>query len=182
MFNKLKQAFNCIRIEYKENSFNPILEDDVIARIYYHLLNNNKELKAKIFIKTRIRFLDPHNKFDLVIGKRISELNKVYVEPKLVSEFKIFPIGFNSNQLSRRRHQPKEDITKLSEIGKHYKKIDLSFCFFDAIRWLNGRNLGDSLTRFRKLIDFRNSTNSAIRIIGILAEDKKDKNPKLTIE
>ena len=186
MFNKLKQAFSYVKIEYKENSFNPILEDDVIARIYYHLLNNNEELKAKIFIKTRVLLNIPHlntrNKYDLVIGKRISELNKVYVEPELVSEFKIFPIGFSPQQRSKRRYHPNQDITKLSEIEIHYRKIDLSFCFFDAIGWLNGFNQGDSLTRLEKLINFRNSINSSIRIIGILAKDKNDKNPELIIK
>lgn len=179
MFNKLKRAFELIEAEYKENSFSPIVEDDIVARIYYHLLNNNIALKNKIFMKTRICGFDPHRKYDLVIGKRVSQLDKVSVEPKLVSEFKIFVIGFDRNQLSKRRHQSIEDIKKLSEIGKHYKKSDLIFCFFDAIGWLNGCNRADSEARLRKLIKFRNKVNSSIRIIGILAKDRNDKNPKL---
>jgi len=50
MYNRLKEAFNCLNKEYRNNHFSPIIEDDFLARIYYHILKHNKELNSKIFL------------------------------------------------------------------------------------------------------------------------------------
>lgn len=183
MYSKLKNALKSLNQEYKTGLFDPILEDDVVTRIYHRILSNNGSLRTKVFVKTRILLnipeLRPNNKYDLVIGKRKSDRNKVWVEPKLVSEFKVFPVGFGPQQLSRRRNHAIEDIKKLDEISRYCKKqVKLVLCLFDSIGWLKGFNRGDNITRLQKLVNFRNRTNRSIKIIGVLATDKNPRNAK----
>jgi len=183
MYKRLKEAFNCLNKEYRNNHFSPIIEDDFLARIYYHILKHNKELNSKIFLKTRIFQNIPQlrkNKYDLVVGERIENRNEVYVEPDLVAEFKIFPVGFSSSILSKRRNQSAEDISKLNDIFTYsHNKTCLVFCFFDVIGWLKGSNQIDNNTRLEKLIEFRDSINSSIKILGISAINKDDKRTQI---
>ena len=55
-FLKIQGAFEKLLEECNinsENKFEPILEDDFLARIYHHFLNNNPNMKFNIFLKSR---------------------------------------------------------------------------------------------------------------------------------
>ncbi|GAB6181732.1 hypothetical protein JCM14036_30510 [Desulfotomaculum defluvii] len=179
MLDKLNQAFNNLKNECEKGIFNPILEDDFVARIYHHLLTDNKELLNKLFVKTRIlkdiEVLPSNNKYDLVIGERVSTNGTVYVKPCLVAEFKIFPEGFSPQQRSKRRDHVIEDINKLNAVNKAFNKPCVYvICLFDAVGWLLGYNQNDEKRRLQRFIEYRDKVNTSIKIIGVIAVDSNN--------
>lgn len=177
-FDLLVSAFEDIRKELEASKFKLILEADFVSRVYYHLLLKNYErLNNKIYIDTRLRedvFSNNHaNKhFDLVIGQYGISHSKVYVEdPKLIAEFKVFPEGFSSQQLSKRRDQVKDDIDKLDELYQIYgDKCKLCICLLDDRKWLNGYNRGETTSRIEGFIRHRDNRNKNIFILVIRKE------------
>jgi len=175
----IRDAVDKTRQDYNRGSLTVIVEDDFLARVYYHLLSSDFEgLSAKAFIKTRILQdngrLPKNNKYDLVIGEsRIIKLGSrptKDVKPNLVAEFKVFPVGFSPQQLSKRRKHISDDIEKLAVVASETKgqKPQLVIVFFDEICWLRGRNRDSVHTRIDEIKDKRDQLNEDIRIIGIL--------------
>jgi len=175
MSSIIKDSAKLIASEYNNGQFKPLLEDDLLGRVYYHcLLNNYDSLAENIFLKANIlhniKHLNRQNKYDLVIGK--NEGNK-FVIPEIIVEFKVFMKAFSPSQLSKRRDGVIKDIEKLNLVHKHFDNVKLFIFCFDEISWLTGYNLNDSKNRLESFISFRNSSNENLKIIGLRCINKK---------
>jgi hypothetical protein len=153
-YPKIRNAFEDLMHECNTDPpacFQPILEDDFLGRIYYHFLVKNTNARYKIYLKTRI-LSDPKRKYDLVIGNKTPEeptkKDRVYVKPELIAEFKIYPHGFTSAQLSKRRKGALEDIEKLGNLEIIGEKV---ICLFDQRGWLRGRNKNSYSLRIEEI-------------------------------
>jgi hypothetical protein len=176
---KIKKIIEKVQQDYKSRSFIVVMEDDFLARVYYHLLSENfNGLNTRVFVKTRIlqdnTNLPKNKKYDLVIGEAktiyIPKKKVKHVIPIFIGEFKVFPIGFSPQQLSRRRRHIADDIVKLNMVASRTKgqEIELSILFFDEIGWLNGRNRNSNQSRLKEIIEKRNQVNRKIQLLGIL--------------
>ena len=177
MYSFFKNSLLAVTKDCNNGDFSPILEDDFVSRVYFHLLKcNYNKFSRRTYIKTRvlgnINGLNDRCKYDIVIGDVVHDNHtKPYVVPDLISEFKIFPIGFKPQQLSKRRNHVIDDMYKLNEIYRCYKrKVLLLISLFDDISWLEkyNRNLQvNGINRLEHFIAERDKINRNIKILLI---------------
>ena len=176
----LSAAFGSIKEELETSKFKLILESDFLSRTYYHLLlKYYAELSSSLFVDTRLKEnvlakTKANKHFDLVVGEYGTQDSKTFVQsPKLIAEFKVFPVGFSAQQLSKRRNHVKKDIDKLHKQYKIYKEAcTYCICLLDDRGWLTGKNSEENMNRLNGFIKYRNKVNKKINILTVRKSDE----------
>ena len=161
----LEESLQVLSKDYAGGDFIPLLEADVVGYLY-HILVSKLGSAAKIHIDTRI-CIDPNKKFDLVIGRVSSRVERPCIEkPELIIEVKFFSSGFTDQQCRiRYLHVIEDDIPKLTNVKE---PLDNRYILlFDEENYLQGRDTISGVSRINRIVRVRDERDPRIKIIHV---------------